>query len=73
MFSLSKNTSRAEQMAVNKLAMIVDVLIATSIDPDRSPITTTGVCSLKLANDMQEIVKEISILRPMYNVYTHLM
>ena len=48
MFSVLKKTSRAFVIAVSKLAMIVLVLIATSIEPDLSPITTTGDSNGKL-------------------------
>ncbi len=48
MFLSSKKTSLAEQSAVSRLAMIVLVRIATSIEPDRSPITTTGFSSGRL-------------------------
>ena len=41
-FSLLKKTRRAEHNADSKLAMMVLVRMATFIDEDLSPITTTG-------------------------------
>ena len=42
MFWLLKKHSLACTMADNSAAMIVDVRMATSMDPDLSPITTIG-------------------------------
>ena len=42
MFFVLKNTSCAEQMEVRREAMMVDVRIATLMEDDASPITTTG-------------------------------
>ena len=42
MFWLLKKHSLACTMADSSAAMIVDVRIATSMDPDLSPITTIG-------------------------------
>ena len=48
-FSSSKKTSLAEQMAVRRLAIMVEVRMATSMEPERSPMTTTGASRVKLA------------------------
>ncbi len=42
MFVLLKKTSLALTMAERRAAMMVEVRIATSMEPDRSPITTIG-------------------------------
>ena len=47
-FAESKKTSSALAILVNRLAMILLVLIATSIEADLSPITTTGDSKFKL-------------------------
>ena len=42
MFSVLKKTSFALASADNNAAMMVLVRMATSMEPERSPITTTG-------------------------------
>lgn len=55
-FSVLKKTSWADVMAVNSPAMIELVRIATSIDPEASPMTTTGESKdrLKIKYDTNE-------------------
>ena len=60
-FSWSKNTSLACVMAVNRLAMMVDVRIATSMDPDRSPSTTIGCSNGSLENNHNYRPKSLAL------------